>query len=264
MASPALLNPAVDLDAFFARLRRAGERLLLLDYDGTLAPFRAARGEAVPYPEVQPLLLELSRIAGLRLVIISGRPLTDLVKLLGISPLPELWGSHGWERRTSDGRYMAPSLDSALQSYLHEAMKIVQSTRLADVCEAKPAGVAVHWRGLRQADRDAVRARVLREWPAIAAQSNLELHAFDGGAELRVKGYDKGHAVDTVLSEMPSNVIAAYLGDDQTDEDAFRALDGRGLRVLVRTELRPTAADVWIKPPEELALFLTRWIAACR
>jgi trehalose 6-phosphate phosphatase len=51
----------------------------------------------------------------------------------------------------------------------------------------------------------------------------------------------------------------AYLGDDVTDEDAFRAVKGRGLAVLVRAEYRRTAADIWIKPPHELKNFIGRW-----
>jgi trehalose 6-phosphate phosphatase len=55
------------------------------------------------------------------------------------------------------------------------------------------------------------------------------------------------------------DTAVAYLGDDRTDEDAFMALRGRGLAVLVRPDLRATAAEVWIRPPDELLLFLQRW-----
>ena len=51
----------------------------------------------------------------------------------------------------------------------------------------------------------------------------------------------------------------AYLGDDLTDEDAFRAIKGVGLGGLVRAEFRPTAADIWLLPPEELIDFLRQW-----
>ena len=57
----------------------------------------------------------------------------------------------------------------------------------------------------------------------------------------------------------------AYLGDDQTDEDAFRAVGDigeKGLSVLVRTHVRETAADVWIKPPQQLIEFLENWLLA--
>lgn len=55
----------------------------------------------------------------------------------------------------------------------------------------------------------------------------------------------------------------AYLGDDVTDEDAFHAVKPRGLAVLVRAELRETAADLWIRPPRELVAFLRSWCDAC-
>lgn len=51
----------------------------------------------------------------------------------------------------------------------------------------------------------------------------------------------------------------AYLGDDLSDEGAFIALEGRGLTVLVRHELRPTVTQAWLLPPDELLVFMTRW-----
>jgi len=90
----------------------------------------------------------------------------------------------------------------------------------------------------------------------------LTLRSFDGGLELRVPGRDKGSAVREVLAEEGVEAAAAYLGDDLTDEDAFRALQGKGLAALVRPESRPTAADIWLQAPDELILFLDRWLAA--
>lgn len=86
--------------------------------------------------------------------------------------------------------------------------------------------------------------------------------AFDGGVELRVKGRHKGMVVQSVFREAEPRqgpVGAAYLGDDQTDEDAFAALAGRGLGVLVREQYRPTKAQVWLRPPKEMLNFLHRW-----
>ena len=72
---------------------------------------------------------------------------------------------------------------------------------------------------------------------------------FDGGLEIRVAGPGKGDAVRAILKEAGPGAAVAYLGDDQTDEDAFHALKGIGLTVLVRPQSRPTAADVWLQPP---------------
>ncbi|MGH9571319.1 MAG: hypothetical protein ACRD4F_16865, partial [Candidatus Angelobacter sp.] len=59
------------------------------------------------------------------------------------------------------------------------------------------------------------------------------------------------------------DVAAAYLGDDLTDEDAFQAINGRGLSVLVRPAWRSTTAQAWLRPPGELIQFLNDWIHAC-
>ena len=69
--------------------------------------------------------------------------------------------------------------------------------------------------------------------------------------------------VSSILEEHGKNTVVAYLGDDETDEDAFTALGDRGLSVLVSQESRSTGADIWIRPPEELFAFLEGWIETC-
>src|SRR5215472_16009868 len=96
-----ILQPGFDLDRFFAGLGRARKRELLLDYDGTLAPFRVARDQATPYPGVREILGAMQRSGHTRLVVISGRAIADLEPLLGLDLPLELWGSHGWERQRS-------------------------------------------------------------------------------------------------------------------------------------------------------------------
>jgi trehalose-6-phosphatase len=96
-----------------------------------------------------------------------------------------------------------------------------------------------------------------------AKESGLLLLPFDGGLELRAPGKNKGDAVAAILAKPDSRVAAAYLGDDETDENAFRAIKGRGIAILVRPEPRPTAADLWLRPPDELSRFLRDWLAAC-
>lgn len=229
-----VLRAGVDLDAFFARVRKARRPRLLLDYDGTLAPFRAERDDAVPYPGVREWL------AGRRdVVIVSGRAIDDLLPLLNLDPPPEIWGSHGWERRYPDGRRADIALDPRYAEMLRTAQRI-------GPCEVKPYGTAFHTRGI---DAAALLERVRRERPP-----ELDLHEFDGGLELRPPGRNKGNVVHEVVGEP-----IVYLGDDATDEDAFKAVGDRGLGVLVRPEERPTAADVWLRPPEELLEFLHRW-----
>ncbi|MBW7930326.1 MAG: hypothetical protein H3C57_03355 [Gammaproteobacteria bacterium] len=86
----------------------------------------------------------------------------------------------------------------------------------------------------------------------------IEWHDFDGGAEIRAPGTTKAVAVAGILADVPAALPLACLGDDLADEDAS-ALHVDGLRVLVRPRFRPTAADVWLRPPEELPAFLKIW-----
>jgi trehalose-phosphatase len=90
---------------------------------------------------------------------------------------------------------------------------------------------------------------------------------FDGGIELRAGRVHKGNAVEQLLGGLPDGAVAAFLGDDTTDEDAFAALrggeyEGRSLAVLVRSEPRDSFAQVWLKPPQELLHFLDKWMGA--
>jgi trehalose 6-phosphate phosphatase len=162
-----------------------------------------------------------------------------------------------------DGMYITPELEEAVASGFDEAYAWAESEDLEHYCEKKPACLALHWRGLDPELVAEIKGKVEKEWNSLAGKRGLRFLEFDGGIELRPPGRDKGYAVDTVLEESGGDTIAAYLGDDYTDEDAFRALRGRGLSILVNRSLRNTAADIWLKPPSELLEFLNRWAGIC-
>jgi trehalose-phosphatase len=248
------------LGSFRARLRTPARRLLMLDYDGTLAPFTTDRDRALPYDCVRALLPRLAAARHLRVVLISGRSVEDLVALLELAVLPEIWGSHGWERRMSDGTYLPPPLEKHTASALKREWSWLTSSYPAHACEKKPASVALHWRGFSDTDTAVMRSHTLRRWLRTPSKEGLEVHEFDGGVELRATGRTKGDAVRALLEETPAPYAAAYLGDDRTDEDAFEALGTHGLSVLVRSEQRPTAAQLRLAPPGELCDFLRMWI----
>jgi trehalose 6-phosphate phosphatase len=245
---------------FLERVRSAPARVLLLDYDGTLAPFVVDRTLALPYPEV-PSLIGRIMAEGTRVVIVSGRPVRELLLLIGISPQPEIWGSHGLERLMSDGRYEVSSVPTH-QDYLLAATSLLRDAGLETQTEVKPGGVAVHWRGLDPVRAEKLAREVPRLWKPLLDRAPVRLLEFDGGLEIRVAGRGKGDAVRVILKETGPGAAVAYLGDDQTDEDAFHALKGSGLTVLVRPQSRPTSADVWLQPPHQLLQFLKEWLRA--
>jgi trehalose-phosphatase len=255
-----ILRKEFDPEAFFQRLKAANRRVLMLDYDGTLAPFCANPAEAVPYPGVAPLLDGIMEAGHTRLVIISGRWTKHLLPLLGLRRQPELWGSHGWERLQSNGEYdVAHIHQKALEALVDADEWMGEIESMGGRCERKPGGIAFHWRGLDNSRVAAIRDVIFRNWREQSLDENLAWHDFDGGIELRAAGRDKGDAVRSIAAEAGADAILGYLGDDLTDEQAFKAIPEGGAAVLVRTQFRPTAADLWLRPPEEMLAFLARW-----
>jgi trehalose-phosphatase len=255
-----ILRKDFDLDVFFRRLKAASRRVLMLDYDGTLAPFCANPAEAVPYPGVVPMLDRMMDAGHTRLIIVSGRWTKHLLPLLGLKRRPELWGSHGWERLHTSGAYDTAHINQeALEALVDADEWMGEIESLGGRCERKPGGIAFHWRGLDNSRVAGIRDVIFRNWREQNLGENLGWHDFDGGIELRAVGRDKGDAVRSIAAEAGDDAILGYLGDDLTDEQAFKAIPNRGLAVLVRAQFRPTAADLWLRPPEGMLEFLARW-----
>jgi trehalose 6-phosphate phosphatase len=205
--------------------------LLLLDYDGTLAPIVDDPREAAPHPDVPELLTALS--ARHPVVVITGRALDDLARMLPVAV--EAVGLHGAQR----GRLGEPARlrmpDSAREALrrLRGSVPPVEGLRLED----KGPTFALHYRGA--ADPDAVVAE-LREW---AEQAPPTLDAVWGKMvlELRPAGVDKGR-VARELAARHADRAPVYVGDDTTDEDAFRALAEDPRAVTVKVGAGDTAA----------------------
>lgn len=254
-----ILRPTGHPDRFFEKLAQAPHAALLLDYDGTLAPFRVDPQDALPYPGVRAALDTLMAQHDTRVVLVSGRWTRDLLPQLGLRQTPEIWGSHGWERRFPDGRTeMARPAEAALCALVEADSWIDEIHARGGRSEFKPACLAIHWRGLEATAATDIGNIVTENWTLQARDTGLELHHFDGGIELRVPGRNKGDVVRTIRAEMP-DALLAFLGDGATDEDAFRALADTDLGVLVHDTLRATDAGLWLTPPGELLDFLQRW-----
>ena len=258
-----ILKPNLNLDLFNEKLSAAAHRILLLDYDGTLAPFTEERMMAFPYPGIEELISRIRVLDGCRVIIISGRKIEDLLKLVRFETMPELWGCHGWERLSPGEKFIVREPGSDVKSFLGKASEYAMNNGLSDRFERKPVSIAFHWRGGEPGLEDKITSMIRSDLLAAAADAGLEMRRFSGGIELIASGVNKGSAVDSILDEYGRDAAAAYLGDDNTDEDAFTAIGKRGLSVLVCREQRETEADIWIRPPEELFTFLENWAETC-
>ncbi len=247
------------LRKFWHQLETADEAVLLLDYDGTLAPFTVVRDQALPYTGVLELLADIERNTRTRLIIITGRAINDLLPLLNLQLQPEVWGCHGWEWLDAKGNRILFELPGPATVGLEEAQDLMQEMGLLAMSEVKPVSVAVHWRGLDEGNIEALSQKTRNLWEPIAKKYQLEIHPFSGGLELRVPGKNKGTAISTILQDIEAGIPIAFLGDDLTDEDGFDAIGGRGIGILVNSECRESKADHRVEPPQGLINFLLTW-----
>jgi len=260
---------------FFASLPQAAAATLMLDYDGTLAPFTEGRMDAEPYQGVRERLEILLKLKNTRVLLISGRKAHELHGLIALKHPVEIWGSHGREHLTRDGKYSVEPLTTGEEMGLRKMKDALEQAFQPSALECKPNSVALHWRGA-EAHRDDWKHKVHTLYKQIVAEAQIDgrlaLLSFDGGIELRAGSTTKGDAVRAVMAQLPPNGCAAFLGDDTTDEDGFLELRRAGLRngdskittlsVLVRKEPRDSYAQIWLKPPDELLDFLDQWISA--
>lgn len=244
------------IPGFWRRVSEASSRLLALDYDGTLAPFRVDRMAATPLPGILQALQGIRRRGGTELALVSGRPLAELLTLTGALPVTMI-GAHGWEVRGPDGGRRDPPTDPDMSRALDTAWELLGDRQAH--AERKRGSVAVHVRGLGAGYEESALDAVRAAWRQLGPDASLELLAFDGGLELRAPGRHKGDAVQELLDTAPEDTLAVYLGDDLTDEDAFQALAGRGVGIRVGSPLRHSAATGHLADIPAVLAFLERW-----
>ncbi|MGZ8285670.1 MAG: trehalose-phosphatase [Allosphingosinicella sp.] len=209
---------------------------LFLDFDGTLVELAEAPGAIAVPSGLKPLLDRLTARLDGRLAIVSGRAVDDLRRHLGGSATM-LSGSHGAELHYADGRSIPVSVPPGLAA-ARESIRRFAAGRDGLLVEDKPAGIALHYRLApeRAEEADAFLG-------ALAKRSGLALQRGKMVAELRPHGSDKGAALRRLMGEPPfAGARPVFVGDDLTDEDAFRAAVALGGEGVLVGPARPTAA----------------------
>jgi trehalose 6-phosphate phosphatase len=259
-----------DLPAAAARraeiaARIAGRRpVVFLDYDGTLAPIVENPEDAVMGEGMREALGALA--ARLPCAVVSGRDLDDVRGFVAHDGLYfagshgfDLAGPGGWREVVEKGKAFLPVLAEAADA-IEAALAGIAGARV----ERKRFALAVHTRQVAEAEEERV-AEIVR---AVVAE-RPRLKASRGKKVWDVKprtDWNKGYAVLALMKILHldgPDVLPLYLGDDTTDEDAFRALAGRGLGLVVRDagEDRRTAADYALDGTGDVEAFL-RWLAS--
>ena len=250
----------VNIPDFWLRVHSSKTRLLALDYDGTLAPFHVEIMKAYPLPGIRDLLAEISDSEDTRLAIISGRPLQELEMFLGGLEITMI-GSHGYEIKKAKGDIIAARPSSIQITGLAKAAERAARTGFNHKLEVKVASVALHTRGMDPAVASDLERQLLRDWSVLSSSHDLECRKFNGGVEIRSLGINKGDSILALVEEQPRGSLNIYVGDDDTDEDAFCKLSeyGLGVGIKVGNPEDPTAASGFLTGCEEVRSFLETW-----
>ncbi len=248
------------------RLRDAAHLSCLLDYDGTLAPLAPTPGEAHPLPGTADLLHRLATAPATEVAIITGRTIADVRSLIDV-PGVHYVGVHGLEIEWASGkRWLAPgaSLMRAALPSIRERLEQALHRRPGIMIEDKGAALACHYRLAAPADAASAQhavAAIVRTYRRRGVPVTvLRGHAV---SEIRPATVNKGQAVRVLLAACVRQSLAIYVGDDETDADAFRALPADALTVQVGAANGSGPARYRLPGPPEVQRFL-RWVLACR
>lgn len=225
----------VDRDGFepamrtaITQLARMPQLLVACDYDGTLAPIVEDPSAAAPLPEAVAALRSLATLPQTTVAVVSGRALRDLAALSRLPSEVHLVGSHGSEFDVGFVARLEPELVE-LRRRLLNALEDMAKDHPGVRLEAKPASIAVHTRTASESVKESILDGVRTgpgQWPGVHTTEGKEV------IELSVLASNKGTAIEELRRQVSAGGVL-FLGDDVTDENAFRALSGKDVGIKV-------------------------------
>lgn len=230
--------------------KNAKNRILFLDYDGTLSWFKKNPEDAKPDKELYNILNGLSTEKKNRLVIISGRDKETLGRWFDPTWNIHFVAEHGvWLREPGSDWHMVEQINNDWMESIRPLLEFYVDQTPRSFIEEKNFSLVWHY---RKADPD---LGIQRAWELKDAlhmlTSNLNLEIMDGDKVLEIKysGINKGRAALQKIGEGKYDFILA-IGDDWTDEYTFDALPESATTIKVGT--KTTKARFYIESVDQV------------
>jgi len=241
--------------------QKSNQRLMLLDYDGTLVPFSGKPAMAKPGGEIIKLLEELTKSPKNEVVLISGRDKNTMEKWFG-GLSAGLVAEHGvWTKEKSKEWEMIETLSNDWKGEVHPILELYVDRTPGSFVEEKEFSLAWHYRKADHRLGD-VRARELVN-DLLNLTANLNLQVLEGSKVVEVKnaGVNKGRAALQWISRKTWDFILA-IGDDLTDEDVFKVLPATAYSIKVR--FSASSARFNLSSPSQVRDLLKQMIEGLR
>jgi trehalose-phosphatase len=243
-----------------AEIVSSSDRLLLLDYDGTLTRIAPFPEQATLPASTRSVLLELSRRPRMTVAVISGRPLSELRRLVGVRNLIYI-GNHGlemWQEGRQAGVIVPQSSQAAVARIRSQLASLVAAIP-GVLVEDKGRSVSLHYRSVPDRLESQLMEVFVREILPVVRSSGLTVLHGKKVIELRPRlNWTKGHAALWVMKHICRRpVLPIYIGDDRTDEDAFAMLQS-GITIRVGAHGR-SKAHYYVRDVEEVVALL-QWM----
>lgn len=250
---PSALQDHIGLQQKLAQRKLA----VFLDYDGCLSPIVKNPEDAVLSAEMKQTLHALANLC--MVAVVSGRDrqnVADLVQLDNVyyagSHGFDITGPGGMQSEPGSAKDIVPELDQAEKELKQELQEVKNA-----LIERKRYAIAVHYRNVAEEQEERVKQAVDT---VIANHPKLKKGPGKKVVELKPNlNWHKGKAVEWLLQELSLNnadVMPVFIGDDLTDEDAFAALQNRGITILVGEHDEQTYAEFGLEDVNEVRQFL--------
>ena len=250
------------------RLEQAERIWLFLDYDGTLADFAPTPDHILVDHELLELLTDLAAHPAIRVAIISGRGLPQIMKLVPVRGIL-LAGSYGVELLTGEGERLnrldlerfRPPIER-----IKPAIEALVRDKEGYFIEDKGWTLALH---ARYADQVEAREVMSAARKLMGETADREIYRVQGGSkflEIGPRSANKGRTIEYLLEDHPwPGSLLFYFGDDERDEEAFQVIQERGgIACKVGHEEEQTAADCWLASPRAVREWLRDFLEQLR
>jgi len=232
---------------------------VFLDFDGTLAEIAPTPADVSFSEPRQRWLKDFHSLPGCSVGIVSGRPISELKRLVGLDQIFYV-GCHGleWAAPDDTANLSWPNrvIVDALRS-LREEMRRAMADADGIILEDKGIALALHFRQAEDDTAWTARQEFVRAVHGHQQQGvKLELLAGKDVIEVKPTGMTKTDAITQILAQYASTALPIYIGNDRSDEAAFAAIAENGMAILVEEKPRKSASARFLKNPTEVYLFL--------